>query len=55
MRTVDVGNEDLFAAIVCDFALRGVNERGKGDAKKDRNNELFHAFGALTDLESARS
>ena len=66
MRTVRVGNEDLFAAFVCDFALRGVNERGKRDAKKiatmncfmhsersfrrkeDRNNELFHAFGALT-------
>ena len=39
MRTVDVGNEDLFAAFVCDFALRGINERGKRDAKKDRNNE----------------
>ena len=48
MRTVDVGNEDLFAAFVCDFPLRGVNECGKRDAKKDRNNELLHAFGALT-------
>ena len=34
--------------VVCDFALPGVNERGKRDANKDRNNELFHAFGALT-------
>ena len=25
-----------------------LNERGKRDAKKDRNKELFHAFGALT-------
>src|SRR6266576_4861929 len=48
MSTVDVRNEDRSAAIVCDFALRGVKERGKRDAKKDRNNELFHAFGALT-------
>src|SRR4029077_12307677 len=48
MRTVDVGNEDLSVAIVRDFALRGVNERGKRDAGKDRNDELFHAFGALT-------
>ena len=48
MRTVRVGNEDLFAAFVCDFALRGVNERGKRDAKEDRNNELLHASGALT-------
>jgi hypothetical protein len=47
MRTVCVGNEDLFAACVCDFLL-GVNERGKRDAEKDPNNELFHAFGALT-------
>jgi hypothetical protein len=37
MRTVGVGNEDLSAAIVCDSALRGVNERGKRDANKDRN------------------
>jgi hypothetical protein len=48
MRTVDVGNEDLSAAIVCDFALGGVNERGKRDADKDRNNDLFYAFGAVT-------
>ena len=49
MRTVDFGNEDLSAAIVCDFPLRGVNERGKHSAaNKDRNNELFHPFGALT-------
>ena len=48
MRTVDVGNEDLSAAIVCDFALSGVNERGKRDANKDRCNDLLHAFGALT-------
>ena len=48
MRTVRVGNEDLFGAFVCDFALPGVNERGKRDAKEDRNNELLHAFGALT-------
>ena len=48
MRTVRVGYEDVFAALVCDFALFGVNERGKRDAKKDRNNELLHAFGALT-------
>ena len=48
MRTVDVGNEDLFAAFVCDFALPGVNERGKRDAKEDRNNELLHASGALS-------
>jgi hypothetical protein len=48
MRTVDVGNEDLSAAIVCDFALRGVSELGKRETKKDHNNELLHAFGALT-------
>ena len=53
MGTVGVGNEDLFTTIVCDFSLRGVNERGKGDANKDRNNELLHGFGVLT-LESAR-
>jgi hypothetical protein len=40
MRTVRVGNEDFFAAFVCDFALSGVNERVKRDAKKDRNNEI---------------
>jgi hypothetical protein len=34
MRTVDVGNEDLSAAIVCDFALRGVNDRGKTRRKQ---------------------
>ena len=53
MRTVGVGNEDLFAALVCDFALRGVNERGKRNAKEDRNTELLHAFGAPTDGKRA--
>ena len=48
MSTVDVGNEDLSAAIVCDFALGGVNERGKRDANEDRYNDLLHVFGALT-------
>ena len=48
MRAVDVGNEYLSAAIVRDFPLRGVNERAKRETKKDRNNELLHAFGALT-------
>jgi len=43
------GNEDVFAAFVCDFALLGVNERRKSDAEKGRNGELFHACGALTD------
>src|SRR5438876_160214 len=37
-----------FAARVRDLPPRGVNERGKRDAKKDRNNELLHAFGAPT-------
>ena len=53
MRTVRVSNEDLFAAFVCDFPLRGVNERGKLDAKNGRNNKLLHAFGALTDGKRA--
>ena len=48
MRTVEVGNENLSAAIVCDFALSGVNERGKRETKQDGNKELFHGFGALT-------
>jgi hypothetical protein len=48
MRTDRVGNKDVFAAFVCDFALLGVNERGKRDAKRDRNSELLHALGALT-------
>jgi hypothetical protein len=29
MRTVDVRNKDLSAAIVCDFALAGFDERGE--------------------------
>jgi hypothetical protein len=49
MRPVDIGNEDLFLAFVCDFALGGINVRGKRDAKKD----LLHAFGALTDGKRA--
>src|SRR5437764_15018535 len=48
MGTVDVGNEDFSVAIVRDFALRGINDRGKRDANKDRCNDLLHAFGALT-------
>jgi hypothetical protein len=48
MRTIDVAHEDLSAAIICDFPLRGINERGKRDAKKDHNSESFHALGALT-------
>jgi hypothetical protein len=47
MGAVSVSNKDLSVAVVCDFPLR-VNERRKRDAKKDRNNELLHAFGALT-------
>ena len=48
MRTVRVSNEDPFAAFLCDFPVRGANECGKRDANTDRNNELFHAFGAFT-------
>jgi hypothetical protein len=39
VRTVDVGNEDLSDAIVCDFPFRGVNELGQRDAKTDGDNE----------------
>jgi len=45
---IDVGNENLSTAIVCDLALRRVKDRRKRDAKEDCNNELFHALGALT-------
>ena len=48
MRTVDVGDEDLSVAIVCDLALRGVKHGRKSDAKEDCNNEVFQAVGALT-------
>ena len=47
MRTIDVGNENLSATIVCDLALYGVNDRRKRDPKEDCN-ELLHALGALT-------
>ena len=48
MRTIDIGNENLSAAIVCDFALRRVNKRGNREAKRDCNNKLFQPLGALT-------
>jgi len=48
MGTIDVGNENLSAAIVCDLALCGVKDRRKRDAKEDCNNERFYALGALT-------
>ena len=48
VRAIDVGNEDVVAACVCDFALPGVNEQGKCDAEKYRNNKLLHVLGALT-------
>jgi hypothetical protein len=35
MRTIDVGNEDLSTAIVCDLALRRVKDRLKRDARRN--------------------
>jgi hypothetical protein len=35
MRTIDVGNENLSTAIVCDLALAGVKDRRKRDAKRN--------------------
>ena len=48
MRNFDVGDKDLSVAIVGDFALCSVNQRGKGDAKTDCDKEFSHVFGALT-------
>src|SRR5262245_62123872 len=48
MRTVNVGDEDLSAAVVSDVTIRSVNECGNRETKKDRNSKSFHAFGALT-------
>ena len=48
MSAIDVGNEDLLVPFIGDLALAGVNECAKRDAKNNADNELFHAFGALT-------
>jgi len=48
MRTINVRKEDLFVPFVCDFALPCVNECAIRDAKRNGDNALFHASGALT-------
>src|SRR6266571_3684508 len=47
MRTVRVGDGNLFGAFVCDFALPGINERGKRDANKDRSSKSFHWYSSI--------
>src|SRR5207247_10279002 len=49
MRTINIGNEDVFSVLIRNFPLRRIAQPGKSDAEKDRKGELFHACGALTD------
>ena len=44
---VKVSNKDLSVGVVCDSTLP-INKCRKRNAKKDRNDELLHALGALT-------
>jgi hypothetical protein len=42
MRTIGVGNEDVFAVFVCDFVLCCMAERGKCDTKEYGDRERFY-------------